>query len=204
MATDRPVRPTQPSEEGVPSVSGTLVTGLFDAAREKLGRAVVDGALASLPAAARAAIATALPGAWVPLVDAELALGRLADAVGRDVAALHEELARANVERTLRTVWRLLLRFTSDEALVSRTPVIFSKAYNRGRLVPRIPQPGRGEIELVDWPRTPDWPFRGTKVGIEMVLTLAGRQEVRVEGKKTATGAAFVASWRSASGRERS
>jgi hypothetical protein len=141
-------------------------------------------------------MAGALHGSWIPLGDAEAALARLAEVTGRDAAALHVDLARVSIERAFKTFWRLLLRFTTDEALVSRTPVIFGKAYNRGRLVPRIPEPGRGEVTLVDWPNAPEWPLRGTRIGIETVLKVASRRDVRVEGKRTPTGAQYLATWR--------
>jgi hypothetical protein len=79
---------------------------------------------------------------------------------------------------------------------VSRTPVIFSKSYNRGRLVASIPSAGRGEVQLVDWADVPDWPLRGTRAGIETGLRIAGRQHVYVECKRTPTGASYLVTWR--------
>jgi hypothetical protein len=183
-------------EGDVPSMSGTLVRGLFEVAREALGDGAVEQGLSSVPAADRAVLTEALPGSWVPIDTVERGFAAVARGVGRDLPSLHVELARMSVERALKTFWRLLLRLTSDEALVSRTPVIFGKAYNRGRLVPSIPVPGRGEIELVDWPHMPDWPIRGTRAGIEAVLRAAGRKGVVVEGRRTPTGAMYTVTWR--------
>lgn len=180
----------------MPSMSGTLVRGLLDVAREALGDETVERGLSATAPAERAAVTQSLPGSWVPLDTVERVFAALAHAAERDLASLHVELARLSVERALKTFWRLLLRFTSDEALVSRTPVIFGKAYNRGRIVPSIPAPGRGEIELVDWPDMPDWPIRGTRAGIEAVLRAAGRRDVAVEGRRTATGAVYTATWK--------
>ena len=53
-----------------------------------------------------------------------------------------------------------------------------------------------GEVELVDWPELPEWPLRGTRIGIETVLRVAGRKDVKVEGRRTKTGASYLASWR--------
>lgn len=144
----------------------------------------------------RAQVADATPGQWIPIVSAEETFRGIAAAAGRDWPTLHGELARHTVERAYRTVWRMLLRLTSDSALVSRTPVIFGKSYNRGRLVASILFPGRGEVELVDWPDVPDWPIRGTQAGIETGLRIAGRRNVRVERKRTRTGASFIVTWR--------
>jgi len=184
------------SGQDVPCMSGTLATGLVAVARETLGPELVERALARIPAETRALVDAALPGAWIPISAMETAFSAIAAESGRDIGTLHTELARISVERALKTFWRLLLRFTTDEALVTRTPVIFGKAYNRGRLVATIPRPNRGEVELLDWPDVPDWPIRGSRVGIEAVLRAAGRKDVRVEGHRTPTGALYVATWR--------
>jgi hypothetical protein len=182
--------------DDAPCMSGTLVKGLFEVAREALGDEIVERGLSLTPEAARSMVVDALPGSWVPIETVELVFGAVARAAGRELPELHVELARMSVGRALKTFWRLLLRFTTDEALVSRTPVIFGKAYNRGRLIPSIPVPGRSEIVLADWPDVPDWPIRGTRAGIEAVLRAAGRKDVRVEGRRTATGATYVATWK--------
>ncbi len=178
-----------------PSVSGALVRELRLAAEEMLGADLVTSALASVPQETRDDFENALPVGWVPISSVERAFEAIATAAGRGVEDLHVELARESVERTLKTFWRLLLRVTSDAALISRTPVIYSQSYNRGRIVPTIPSPGRGEIALVDWPDAAAWPIRGTRVGVETVLRLAGRRDVRVEGRRTPTGALYVATW---------
>jgi hypothetical protein len=177
-------------------VSGTLVDGLIVVARETLGAPVVERGFAAAPADAADAVLGALPGVWVPIALAEQAFSSVAHEAGRDWALLHSELARLSVERAVKTFWRVLLRFTSDEALMSRTPVIFHKSYNRGRLVPEFTGQARAEAQLLDWPDVPDWPLRGTKSGIEVVLRLAGRKGVRVECHRTPAGATFVATWR--------
>jgi len=177
-------------------MSGTLVKGLLDVAGESLGPEVVARGLDGTDPEVRALVEQSLPGTWIPIEAVEHAFERIARAAGRDLPSLHGELARMSVERAVKTFWRLLLRFTTDEALVSRTPVIFGKAYNRGRIVPAITSPGRGEIRLVNWPDVPDWPIRGTRAGIAAVLTAAGRKDVRVEGHRTPEGATYIATWR--------
>ncbi len=170
--------------------------GLFEAGHELLGREVVERGLSSLAPALRARVAGAVPGGWVPIGSAEEAFRSIAHAAEREWPGLHVELARHTVERAYRTLWRMLLRLTSDSALVSRTPVIFGKSYNRGRLVASVLFSGRGEVELIDWPDAPDWPIRGTQAGIETGLRIAGRRNVRVESRRTQTGAFFAVTWR--------
>lgn len=185
-----------PADGDEPSVSGTIVNGLVVVAKETLGESVVARGLAMVPKDAAALVLAALPGQWIPIAGAEVAFSGVARAVGRDWASLHSELSCLSVERAVKTFWRVLLRFTSDEALVARTPVIYGKSYNRGRLVPRITGPGRGQVDLVDWPDVPEWPIRGSRSGIETVLRVSGRKDVHVEGQRTPTGATYIATWR--------
>ncbi len=179
-----------------PSVSGTLVEGLLVVAREALDSSVVEKGLAAAPPVASAAVLNALPGQWVPIALADEAFSFVAREAGRDWPSLHTELARLSMDRAIKTFWRVLLRFTSDAALISRTPVIFHKSYNRGRFVPRFDVAGRAEADLFDWPDVPDWPLRGTRCGIEVVLRMSGRKGVRVDCRRAPAGALFTATWR--------
>ncbi len=138
----------------------------------------------------------ATPVGWLPIAVLERVFGETAVELGRTISDLHSEVARVSIERTMRTLWRMLLRLTSDQALISRTPVIYAKSYNRGRLLAEIPRSGHAEVKLVDWPTVPDWPLRATRIGIETVLRIAGREGVEVSYTRDATGAAYVASWR--------
>jgi hypothetical protein len=179
-----------------PSVAGTLIQGLLAVTREVVGADAVARGLATIAPSSRFALEHAMPGGWVPISAVEEGFEAIARVTGKNVAALHGQIARISVERALKTVWRMLLRLTTDNALVSRAPVLFSKSYNRGRIVSSIVEPGVGHVELLDWPNAPEWPIRGLGFGIETVLRVAGREDVHVEGKRTATGAAYSATWR--------
>jgi hypothetical protein len=133
---------------------------------------------------------------WPRVSTAEAIVYATAAELGRDPIELHEQIARAGVERTLNGLWRLLLRFTTDEALVARTPRIYARALNRGELRPRVIGPGRAEIEVHDWPDIPEFSLRGLRVAIETVLRLAGREDVQVIAERSARGPVFRAAWR--------
>jgi hypothetical protein len=179
-----------------PSLSGALACSLRDVASEILGAQVVGRALGRVPLPVRSAYENAVPVGWVPLEVVETAFSELAVETGTNIAELHERVARRSIEVTIRRFWRMLLRVTTDSALVSRTPSIFARSYNRGRLESRIASPGRGEVKLFEWPQVPDWPLRGTRVGIEVGLTVAGRRNVQATCTRTATGATFLVTWR--------
>jgi hypothetical protein len=164
--------------------------------RELAGSTVVSAALDRVPPDVRAEFECVTSVGWVRIATFEQVFTEIARELGRTVAELHTEVARISIERTMRTVWRMLLRLTTDNALISRTPVIFSRSYNRGKLDARIPEPGRGEITLSDWPDVPAWPVRATRIGVETVLRLAGRKDVRVASEPRPDGAFFLATWR--------
>jgi hypothetical protein len=179
-----------------PQVSGALACGLREVVAEMVGRPAIDRALERVPADARATYTGALPVGWVPIRVMEMVFKEIAAEAGTNVADLHTRVARTSIERTFRRFLRMLLKITTDQALVSRTPVIFARSYDCGRLEAKIPEPGRGVITLLDWPDAPDWPLRATRVGIESVLSIAGRRDVRVSCSRTSTGAIFFANWK--------
>lgn len=180
----------------VPSVSGTLIGGLLTVAKETLGADVVERGFSNASREARLIVEGAMPGQWIPLDAAEHAFSEIARAAGRDWATLHVELARVSVDRAFKTFWRLLLRFTTDEAIISRTPLFYSKSYNHGRMETRFIRGNMGETAIVEWPGIPDWPIRGSRAGIETVLTAAGRKDVRAEPRRTPDGAVFAVRWK--------
>jgi hypothetical protein len=179
-----------------PCISGALTCTLREVANDLLGAQTVARALERVPESLRSAYENAVPVGWIPLPVVEAAFTELAAEDGTTIAELHERVARRSIELTMRRFWRVLLRVTTDSALVSRAPAIFTRSYNRGRVEARVVSPGRGEVRLHDWPHAPDWPLRGTRVGIEVGLGVAGRRNVQATCTRTANGAVFLVSWR--------
>jgi hypothetical protein len=179
-----------------PRVSGALACGLREVLVDRAGEDAVARALARCDDDIRQRWQNATHVGWVPIEVLERVFGEVAASLGRNVADLHTEVARVSIERTMRTLWRVLLRLTTDQALISRTPVIFAKSYNRGRLLAVIPSSGHAEVNLVEWRNPPEWPLRATRIGIETVLRIAGRNDVEVSYSRTNEGATYAASWR--------
>ena len=177
-------------------MSGALVLEHRRILAELCGPARFEQVLVRLPADARREYDEITPVAWPRVSTAEAVVRAAAAELGRDFVELHEHLARTGVEKTLTTLWRLLLRFTSDDALVARTPRIYARALNRGELVPRITGIGRAEIRIAGWPDIPEFSSRGIRIAIETVLRLAGRTDVRIDEELRHDGRAFLASWR--------
>jgi hypothetical protein len=136
------------------------------------------------------------PVSWPRVALAEQAMQIGARLLDRDAVELQEQVARIAHERTLTTLWRLLLRFTTDDALISRTPRIYKRALNRGEFVPRVVSPGRAEVKVLGFPDIPKFSVRGIRIGMESVLRLSGRQDVKVAIEPGAEGPLFVATWR--------
>jgi hypothetical protein len=88
------------------------------------------------------------------------------------------------------------LRVTTDSALISRTPIIYSKTYRRGELASKIVAPGRSELALRGWPGVSLIQVEGVRVGTETVLMLAGRREVKVSAVRHPQGADLKALWK--------
>jgi hypothetical protein len=182
--------------EPEPTITGTLVSTHIELLRGRFGAAEVAGCIDGLPEGFRREMQGVIAGAWVPVRAYDAFYRAFAQRVGVDVAELHTDISRQSVERTFRTIWRLLLRFTADQALISRTPVLYSRAYSRGTLKAAFPAPGTAEIELEGWPDAPDIVLRGTRIAVETVLRLSGRNAVKIAVERAPDGAKMHATWK--------
>lgn len=180
-----------------PCFSGAVVRQHVELLTERYGEEVIEEVLSDLPVDQAAQLANLLPMDWVPVTVFEAFYDRVASRVGCPLEELHWEFGQLAVERAFKTIWRVMLRFTSDEALVSRTPIFYSKTYNAGSLTSTIPSPGRGELQLEGWPESsvPTFVRRGLCIGVSTVLRLAGRADVRVVAEPRRGGAVLVATW---------
>lgn len=163
--------------------------------QELAGPDAVRLARESLPSPYSEALAEILPVSWLDTDACNEFMARVAQRIGKDPEQFEIDVVRLGVERTLSTVWRIILRFTSDAALVKRTPMLYSKTYDVGELTSRIVRPGRADLELRGWPGVPRMDLVGLATGIETVLRCSGRTDVRVSWERRPFGAVFVASW---------
>lgn len=162
---------------------------------ELAGAEAVRLARESLLPPHRETFSNVLPVSWLDSDACNEFMVRVAQQIGQDPERFAVDVVRRGVERTLNTLWRIILRFTSDAALVQRTPMLYSKTYDVGELTSRIDRPGRADIELRGWPGVPRMDLIGLATGIETVLRCSGRKDVRVDFERRHDGAAFVATW---------
>ncbi len=162
---------------------------------EMVGRDVVERAIGKLDPATREAYESATSITWIPCEAVEAVYGAIAEEASLGLEDLQADVMRAGVDRTLRTLWRILLRFTSDKALVARTPMFYRKVFNTGALTSAMKGEGRAEIEMTGWPEITEFHLRGLMVGIQCVLERAGRRNVVMRPRRTRGGAIIDARW---------
>lgn len=179
-----------------PHLSGAVFLKNIEVFREVVGSDVVDAALEGLPGPVRAAYDGAVPVAWIEVEHIDAVYAAIARQADRELYGLYREVVLEGVSRTLRTIWKMLLRLTTDKALVSRTPQIYLKSHDTGRLDSRIVAPGHAEIDLLDWPDVPELRLHGVANGIVATLTVAGREDVTIDWTRTDQGAHFKARWK--------
>ncbi len=184
------------SDASGPQVSATLVIEQLRAFEAIVGQPVVAAARDRIDPAYAECFEVLVPSAWVPTRAVERLYGEIATLAERDLLALHREVVKRSVERTLGGVWSVLLRVTSDRALLTRAAAIYQRSYDRGRLSAEIPEPGRGLLHLREWPEVRELQLNGVKAGIEAVLACAGRRDPAAEWRRTPDGAQFQARWR--------
>jgi hypothetical protein len=189
-------RSLAPLAAAEPSAAGATIQGLRRALEEIVGVNVVASALKKVPAKVREDFDPVTPMTWVPLTSSNMVVEYIAAEACRNSDDLMDEAVRRTAEQMFRTSWRLLLRFTTDHALIARTPVIYSKWRNIGALESNLLAQGRSEILLSGWPGVSERNVRTLAVSIETVLRLAGRRAVRIEYTRTPDGARYLAFWR--------
>ncbi len=179
-----------------PLLSGGILLNQIKVCTERFGQPLVDEGFQALTADEREQLRALLPVSWVRTELAEAAIEAIAKRTGRDPEVLFREVVTTTVERQFRTVWRAILHFTTDSALVSRTPIIYAKTYNAGAMISEIPQTGRAKILVTGWPSHHGRQMLGLSLGIGTVLRLAGRKHVDVTHSVRPGGAEFHATWK--------
>lgn len=179
-----------------PCTTGIAARDFQWALRSVVGDDVFEEILGSIPREARDAVRAAATAAWVPLAH----IGEVIDEACRrtrlDEDALLTRTTRMSTERTLNTVWRVLLRMTSDDAIITRTPLLWKRTRNVGELTVTDHGRGFGTLEVTGWPGMSRRSALILSVNIETVLTCAGRRGVRVEWGRTPDGARYQVTWR--------
>lgn len=167
----------------------------MDALRKRLGSEVFDRIVAGLPASEREEITIVTALSWVRTSIVERIYEAAAEVRGTTTDELHTEIASRVTGQAISTVWKALLRVVGDDALISRSPSLFKKAYPQGSM--EIVRSGKGfaELRVVEWPHMNDFHLRGLRIGIESTLRSSGRKNPKGSAKRTSDGAVFRFDW---------
>jgi hypothetical protein len=190
------MRSDMSDDAGAPRVSGTIILDQMILLRELHGPDVMGKAMAALPRELRDELETVLRGEWCS-VKAALELKRaIADILHEDLLALQRRIVRLATERTLTTVWRFFMRHLTDDQLARRTPILYSRTFDRGELTMVARRANGVDLELTGWSDIPQFDLVGLMTGIETVFMLANRKDPHVEATRRPTSVLLAASWK--------
>ena len=179
-----------------PALSGAVFLRNVEVFRDVVGLEPVERAFASLPLTHRRELEAAVPAAWIGVTAIDALYTAIAQEAGEDLQTLYPDIVRVGISRTLRSVWRALLRLTTDRALLRRTPLIYAKGHSVGKIEATIEGRGRGMVVLTGWPNMPALRRLGVAAGIRATMEVAGRADVVVDYVDTADGAEYRVRWR--------
>ncbi len=180
----------------LPSIAGTTVLALREGLADIVGPEVVARAIARLAPDLREEFETVTPVSWVE----ELRVAAMHDAVAReagiDAELLFDQAVRRAAERSLKTVWRVLLHFTSDEALISRSQTLYARSRSVGQVSARLIAPGHAELTLRGRPNGPSRTIRALAISTEVLLRMTGRKQVVAHADERPGGGIVVVRWK--------
>jgi hypothetical protein len=187
-----------PTDErpAIPCVAGTRILAMRAVVTEQFGAPTVARSLATVAPDVREEYEQVSSIAWVRSSTDYAVHDAIAAAVDREPLAFHEQVLREAMARSFKTIWRVLLRLTSDEALIARTPGIYRRTRNVGQMVVQANTPGRAEFVLTQYPGIGPRDIRSIGAGLEVVLTLTGRAGARAAARPAPDGATYTVTWR--------
>ncbi len=152
--------------------------------QRRCGAARFERALETLPSVVREEYDQATALGWTQQATVREATRAVALELDVDPIELAAQVVEESVAQSLRGVWSILVRNTSDEALVSRAATIFGKSFDAGKFRAEALTAGRVRVVIEGWPRAHDMDIASIARGIVAILEVAGRR--RRPGRVTA------------------
>jgi hypothetical protein len=183
---------------GTPQVPCSAGIAILDGLRELellVGVDVLNRARALLTHEQRADIESATALSWIPVSSSAALFDTVARLTHRDAEAMVDDITRRAVKRTFTTAWRMLVRMTSDDALMKRAPTMYSRGRNTGVLSARMREPGICELVLTGWPGVPVRQIRVFGISMQTIAELSGRRDVAMSFSLTRDGAQYELRW---------
>src|SRR6185295_121368 len=108
----------------MPSIEDGALSGAFvirhrEIFRELFGADGVRRIISELSPETARAVTEATSTGWVLVAAVDELFAVAARCTNREASALHREVGALATERTIRTVWRVLMRLTTDAQLIS-------------------------------------------------------------------------------------
>ncbi len=176
-------------------VAGARIVAMRELVEQRHGRAVLDRALRTLPAEVRDEYLNATAVSWVRATTDYSVHDAVAAALGQPAQAFHLALLREGLARSFKTLWKVLLRLTTDNALIARTPTIYKRTRNTGEMQSRLLAPGHAVLELRQYPGITARDGAALAAGLEVVFSLTGRNNARSNVVMVEDGANFEMLW---------
>jgi len=181
--------------EDPPMLARQAVRDLLWAFRKTLGADVVERGLAALPEDVRQSYVDGSSLSWLSYETVVAAHEEIARAGGVSMEDLLRMAVPVATEHAFRTVWRIFLRMTTEEYLVSRAQTIYARSRSRGEMCVRHVDERSVVLEVTGWADMPPRDILALGLSIQTFLRLAGRKEATVQGRATPTGAFFDVTW---------
>jgi hypothetical protein len=178
-----------------PGIIGTSFLAFTDAVAKVHGPRVLSAARERMTDDQRAEMDVTTPITWVRATTMTAWVLALAEAARTSAFDLIEECARLATRDSFTTVWRVFIRFTSAEALVSRTPLIYSRTRNTGKLEVETITSSKAKLVLSGWPGVIDSQLHSLAVSIRTILELSGRRSPICRFERTDDGGVFDVRW---------
>lgn len=180
-----------------PRSSGAMLLNLWLALREIVGAEAYEAGLASLAESEREEIVSAQAISWVRMRTSFALVEAAAKAAKRDPEKVYDEAVKRSVVLTYRGVWKVLLRFTSADALLTRASMMYSKSRNWGKMSAALLGPGRAELRVTEWPQMHDRWIRSIAISSATILELTGQRKAEYSYNQTRDGAVIRMRWES-------
>ncbi len=156
-------------------VRGMLVLSQRRLIERKLGHEAVQAGLRELTEAERVEYDNATILSWVPQNAVRTFTRAAAESAGMDPSTLVHDVVRESVEFVCRGPWKVMLKLTSDEALLRRSAMLFSRSFDQGELrISRI-SANQYRMAVSNWPEAEELDFISLEAGVRAILGVVQR-----------------------------
>jgi hypothetical protein len=184
-----------PGTPQVPCSAGIAITDGVRELADLVGQEVVDQALATLALDQRAELESATALSWIRVSTSAALFDAAARLAKHEPEPMVDEITRRATKRTFTTAWRMLVRLTTDEAMIKRAPTMYARGRNTGRLTAGMREPGLAALELTGWPGAPKRQIRVFGISMQTIALLSGRRDVAIQIEHTREGAQYELRW---------